>query len=93
MNRWIVFGLLGQTFFGMRFLVQWILSEIKKRSYVPTVFWYFSLLGGIMLFIYALHRKDTVFIIGQGMGLLIYSRNIVLIWTRRRASSELVKEI
>jgi lipid-A-disaccharide synthase-like uncharacterized protein len=73
--------------------MQWILSEIRGKSYVPTGFWYFSLLGGVVLFIYALHRKDTVFIIGQGMGLLIYSRNIILIWSHRRTSNELVKEM
>jgi len=79
MDGWILFGFLGQFFFGGRFFVQWISSEIKKRSHVPVVFWYLSLLGGLFLFIYAIHIKDIVFIVGQGMGLLIYSRNLVLI--------------
>ena len=74
-----MFGFLGQLIFGARFFVQWILSEIKKKSYVPTIFWYLSLCGGIVLFIYALHKKDAVFIVGQGVGILIYARNIVLI--------------
>jgi len=90
MDKWIVFGFLGQFFFGSRFLVQWLLSEIKKRSHIPTVFWYLSILGGSILFIYALHKRDIVFIVGQGMGILIYARNLVLI---RRHAPALAHEV
>lgn len=79
LDFWLVFGLLGQFVFFLRFFVQWIVSEIKKRSTIPDVFWYLSLLGGITLFIYAIHREDVVFIIGQGGGLIIYTRNIMLL--------------
>ena len=40
------------------------------------MFWYFSLGGGIVLLSYAIYRQDPVFIMGQGMGLMIYLRNI-----------------
>ena len=79
MDGWVLFGLSGQLFFGSRFFIQWFLSEIRKKSYVPTIFWYLSALGGILLFIYAIHIKDVVFIIGQGAGICIYFRNIILI--------------
>ncbi|UCD55440.1 MAG: lipid-A-disaccharide synthase N-terminal domain-containing protein [Candidatus Omnitrophota bacterium] len=79
MNGWMIFGFLGQFFFGSRFFIQWILSELKKTSYVPTIFWYLSILGGLLLFVYALHIKDPVFIVGHGAGIFIYSRNIALI--------------
>jgi lipid-A-disaccharide synthase-like uncharacterized protein len=75
---WLAIGLLGQAFFSMRFVVQWIVSEYSRRSVLPRTFWYFSLLGGITLLAYAIHQRDIVFIIGQGMGLLIYARNIML---------------
>ncbi|MBT4764942.1 lipid A biosynthesis protein, partial [bacterium] len=42
-------------------------------------FWYFSLAGGLTLLAYAILRQDPVFIIGQGMGLFVYIRNLVLI--------------
>lgn len=45
----------------------------------PTAFWYFSLGGGLVLLSYAIHRRDPVFILGQGMGLFIYLRNLQLI--------------
>ena len=60
-------------------LDQWIASERARRSVVPVAFWTFSLAGGALLLIYALHRRDPVFIIGQAAGLLIYTRNIMLI--------------
>ena len=73
---WMIIGFVGQGFFSARFIVQWIMSEIKKQSIIPIGFWYFSLLGGVTLFAYALYKEDPVFIVGQGAGLLIYSRNL-----------------
>jgi len=85
-DSWVAFGLLGQVFFTLRFVVQWLASERSGRSTVPLAFWYFSLLGGAMLFVYALfYRHDLVFTLGQGTGLFIYTRNLMLI--RRQAAS------
>jgi lipid-A-disaccharide synthase-like uncharacterized protein len=75
---WLAVGLLGQALFSMRFVIQWIVSEMNRRSVLPQAFWYFSILGGITLLAYAIHQRDIVFIIGQGMGLVIYCRNIML---------------
>jgi lipid-A-disaccharide synthase-like uncharacterized protein len=75
---WSGIGLTGQVMFGSRFLVQWIASESAKRSVVPRAFWYLSLLGGVTLFAYACYRRDPVFVIGQGAGLLVYARNLML---------------
>ena len=83
---WRIIGFVGQGFFSARFIVQWIMSEIKKQSIIPIGFWYFSLLGGVTLFAYALYKEDPVFIVGQGAGLLIYSRNLYLI--RKRSKTD-----
>jgi lipid-A-disaccharide synthase-like uncharacterized protein len=77
---WLSLGFLGQALFSMRFIVQWLKSERMKRSVVPLAFWYFSLAGGVALFAYALHRSDPVFIVGQGLGIFIYLRNLWLIY-------------
>ena len=82
---WLGIGLLGQAFFSARFLVQWIASERRKESVIPTPFWYFSIGGGLTLFAYALYRMDPVFILGQGAGVFIYARNLHLIRARKRA--------
>ena len=81
---WIGVGFLGQAFFTSRFLVQWIISERRRESVIPIAFWWLSLLGGGTLLAYAIWRKDPVFILGQGTGLVVYIRNLILI--RRRKS-------
>ncbi len=82
---WVLFGLVAQVIFAMRFLVQWIASERAGRSVIPISFWFFSLGGGFVLFGYALYRQDPVFIVGQGMGTFIYIRNLMLIGKERKA--------
>ena len=84
-NAWILLGFVAQAFFTMRFVVQWWASERAKRSVVPVAFWFFSLGGGALLLIYAIQRQDPVFILGQGLGLFIYIRNLWLISNERKA--------
>jgi lipid-A-disaccharide synthase-like uncharacterized protein len=76
---WVLVGLVGQVLFAMRFIIQWLASERARRSVVPIAFWYFSLAGGVILFSYAIYRRDPVFIFGQSMGLFVYARNLWLI--------------
>ena len=71
--------LLGQSLFTARFLVQWVVSEKKRASVVPVAFWWLSLLGGTALLAYAIFRRDPVIITGQGMGLFVYVRNLMLV--------------
>ncbi|MCP4315615.1 MAG: hypothetical protein GY789_06250 [Hyphomicrobiales bacterium] len=85
-SAWVLLGFLAQACFTMRFVVQWIASERAKRSIVPVAFWFFSLFGGSLLFIYAIQRQDPVFIAGQGVGLIIYIRNLWLIANERKAA-------
>ncbi len=87
MNYWTAFGFLGQFAFFMRFFVQWLYSERKKKSVIPIPFWYFSIAGGIILFIYAsCYLKDIVFSLGQAFGLLVYSRNLMLIYREKKVN-------
>jgi len=84
-RAWLVIGFAGQALFTLRFLAQWVASERARQSTVPVAFWWLSIAGGAVLFVYALHRRDPVFALGQGSGLAIYARNLVLISRRRRA--------
>jgi lipid-A-disaccharide synthase-like uncharacterized protein len=85
--EWLVLGIGfgGQALFSLRFLVQWIASERARRSVVPVAFWYLSLAGGVTLFAYATYRRDPVFMLGQGMGLIVYLRNLWLIRAEKRS--------
>ncbi len=76
---WLGVGFLGQAFFSARFLIQWIASERLRKSVVPRAFWYFSIVGGLTLLVYALWRRDPVFILGQGAGLFVYARNLYFV--------------
>jgi lipid-A-disaccharide synthase-like uncharacterized protein len=81
---WIAIGFAGQALFSARFIVQWFMCERARRSIIPMAFWYFSLAGGAVLLSYAIHKRDPVFIVGQGMGLIVYIRNLYLIRTGRQ---------
>jgi lipid-A-disaccharide synthase-like uncharacterized protein len=77
---WIGLGLLGQLLFTGRMVVQWLASEKSRQSIVPPMFWWLSLIGSLMLLSYFLWRRDVVGIIGQGIGLAIYVRNLHMIY-------------
>ena len=85
---WVAFGLMGQFLFTGRFVVQWLSSEREKRSVIPKSFWYFSLGGSLLLLVYAMHRNDIVFTIGQSSGLFIYVRNLQLIRNENKLVSK-----
>ncbi len=81
---WLTIGFLGQAFFTARFLVQWLASERKRDSVVPVAFWWLSLLGGGTLLAYAIARRDPVIITGQARGLVVYTRNLMLLARAKR---------
>jgi len=85
---WILIGFVAQGMFFLRFFVQWLVSERQGKSVVPLAFWIFSVMGGTMLLIYAVHRKDPVFILGQAGGLVIYTRNLMLIYKDKKQARE-----
>jgi len=87
LNWWILLGYAGQSLFAMRFVVQWVASERVGRSVIPVAFWFFSIGGGLLLFVYALYIRDPVFIIGQGFGLFVYLRNLYFVFRERKIVS------
>jgi lipid-A-disaccharide synthase-like uncharacterized protein len=76
---WLTVGVLGQLMFTARFIVQWLASERAGRSVVPVLFWYFSILGSLIVLAYGIHKFEPVIIIGQLPGTVIYARNLWLI--------------
>lgn len=81
---WVFVGLFGQLIFFGRFVVQWWASEKKGESVIPVAFWYLSIGGGVIITIYAIHQRDPVFILGQGIALMIYIRNLFLISKQKK---------
>ena len=87
LDWWAYVGIIAQAIFAGRFIVQWIASERAGRSVVPFSFWVLSIGGGLLLLVYALYRKDPVFILGQGLGVFIYIRNVFLVLRERQEKS------
>jgi lipid-A-disaccharide synthase-like uncharacterized protein len=87
LDWWIVLGVVAQLLFTARFLVQWIASERAGHSVIPMAFWIFSIFGGLLLLVYALYRKDAVFIGGQAFGVFVYLRNLYFVLRDRKAAA------
>ncbi len=85
---WVSIGLAGQIAFFGRMAVQWVVSERKGESVVPPMFWWLSLFGGVTLFAYFVWRQDMVGVLGQSSGVVIYARNIRLIYKQKKRDHE-----
>ena len=83
---WLGIGFGGQFLFASRFFVQLFYSEKAKKSVMPVAFWYFSLGGGLITTVYALHLGNAglPFLMGQIGGLVVYARNLMLISREKR---------
>ena len=77
-NWLLILGVIAQVIFTLRFIYQWIYSEKNKQSILPIGFWLLSLIGSVLILIYAVLRKDPVLLIGHFMGSIIYFRNIMI---------------
>jgi lipid-A-disaccharide synthase-like uncharacterized protein len=75
---WKVIGWVGNLVFFSRFFVQWVATEKKKRVVVPASFWWLSLTGSILLLIYGLWVRDSVFIFSYAFTWIPYVRNLVI---------------
>ena len=76
---WVSFGTIGQLVFFSRWIIQWLSSEKNKTSTIPIAFWWCSLVGGIITLIYAHHIGSFPFMLAQAIGIIVYSRNLLLI--------------
>jgi lipid-A-disaccharide synthase-like uncharacterized protein len=85
LDWWVALGFVAQLMFTARFAVQWLASERVGRSVIPIAFWYFSIVGGLLLLLYALVRRDPVFIAGQAFGVFVYARNLYFVLRDKRA--------
>lgn len=88
LDWWVLLGFFAQIMFTLRFAVQWIASERAGHSVVPLAFWLFSIGGGLLLLVYALYRRDPVFIAGQAFGVFVYLRNLQFVLRDRARSTQ-----
>lgn len=89
---WVAIGFVGQGVFASRFLIQWLISEKRREAVIPESFWWMSLIGGVALFAYFAWRQDPVGVLGQSSGLVVYSRNLRLIYKQRRRERRILDD-
>ena len=78
-SAWKIVGWLGNAVFTARFLVQWRASEKRGQVVIPSLFWWLSLVGSLLLLAYALfHRRDSVMIAAYAFNWIPYVRNLLL---------------
>ncbi len=88
----LLYGSAGQIIFTLRFIYQWYYSYRRHRSILPIGFWIISLVGSGMIVSYALFRQDPVLVLGQSVGFITYSRNIVISMRSRKPREEKQKD-
>ncbi len=74
----IVFGSVGQIVFTLRFIYQWYYSYRHNESLLPAGFWIISLTGSFIIIAYGIIRLDPVLILGQSVGFIAYTRNLII---------------
>ena len=79
----LILGIVAQVVFTLRFVYQWFYAEKNKEATLPLGFWIISLTGGLMTLTYFIFRQDIVLIISNVMGVIIYTRNIMLYKKKR----------
>jgi lipid-A-disaccharide synthase-like uncharacterized protein len=84
---WLLVGLVAQGTFFARWIIQWAVSERRRESVIPTLFWWCSLAGATLLLVYFIGRREPVGVLGQAVGWIVYSRNLYLIRVKRRGSA------
>ena len=77
-SLWKLVGWFGNLVFFSRFFVQWYVTERRKQVVVPAAFWWLSLTGSLLLLVYSLHQRDSVFIFAYLFTWIPYIRNLVI---------------
>jgi lipid-A-disaccharide synthase-like uncharacterized protein len=85
---WKVVGWVGNVVFFSRFFVQWWITEKKRQVIVPDSFWWLSLIGSLLLLIYGLHRRDSVFIFAYAFTWIPYIRSLIISHRNRQSARQ-----
>lgn len=79
---WIAVGVIGQGLFASRFVIQWVVTELKRKSVVPDVFWHISLVAAFMLSTAFAAQGEWLLAVGPVLNVPVYIRNIWFIHSK-----------
>jgi lipid-A-disaccharide synthase-like uncharacterized protein len=88
---WKVVGFGGLFVFQARWIVQWLYSEKHGESKIPVAFWWLSMTGALLELLYFLRQQDSVGVCGYIFSVVPYSRNLVLVYRKRRRDAEALR--
>lgn len=88
LNGWLVFGLAAQGLLAISFIAHWVISRRRGHFVIPPALVYLGMAATLMLLVYAAVRGDIVFVIGQGLVVLMGIRLVGLV---HRAKRKMVK--
>ena len=82
---WLAVGVVGQALFALRVLVQWVITERRRKSVVPPVFWHISIVAASLQIVTFVARGggEWLYALGLLATTVIYARNIRLIHRER----------
>ena len=88
----LTIGFSAQVFFGLRTALQWLKSEMARRSVSPVSYWIFSVIGACLMFVYGVLRNDFSIILGQFVAYFIYLWNLNAngIWSRMKTLAKIL---
>lgn len=87
---WIGVGVLGQGLFALRFLIQWLVTEWKRRSVVPLSFWPLSIAATLLLCASHAQQREWIYAAGLAATLPVYVRNL---WLMGRSAGSCQEEV
>ena len=74
---WVyLLGIVAQSLFGVRVLVQWIASERAGKVLSPGAYWVLSMAASLLMMIYGWMRRDLTIIAGEWAVYFIYMWNV-----------------
>jgi lipid-A-disaccharide synthase-like uncharacterized protein len=82
---WMLAGFVGTLLWTSRFVIQWWESERKGHSHLPASFFWISIVGSVLLFAYAVFRRDWVNMASYALNPVPYARNLVLMARHKAA--------
>jgi len=80
-------GYVAMFFFGLRFLVQWIVSEREKRSVVMPLFWKLSMAGNLTLWFHCIIQEHFPLCLLQALQAVLAWRNLDLLKPKEKQLS------
>jgi lipid-A-disaccharide synthase-like uncharacterized protein len=85
---WKIIGWTGNVAFSSRFIVQWYATEKSKKVVIPVAFWWLSLTGSLLLLVYSLEQRNSVYIYAFLFPWIPYTRNLIIHYRHEKAHTD-----